>query len=49
MDSVISHILCGGTSGTNILFILPLSSAGAAGCNKRNFSLEYNPAGQEPS
>lgn len=48
MDLVISHILCGGTSGTNILSILPPSSAGAARCNKSNLSLVYNPARQEP-
>lgn len=48
MDLVISHILCGGTSGTNILYILPPSSAGAADYNKSNLSWEYNPARQEP-
>lgn len=47
MDLVITHILCGGTSGTNILSTLPPSSAGAVRCNKSNPSLEHNPAGHE--
>ena len=35
MDLVISHILYGGSPGTNNLHISPPSSAGAAGWNER--------------